>query len=99
MDQLLKLHKELAEGKKEVDGMKSDIKVLEQELKAQDLMLQGQAPKIVVSDTGGTHVSNAWCCLELRVQYYSIYGIVLSAYHFDLKNPMGQKIDSLWTGI
>ena len=59
MDQLLKLHKELAEGKKEVDGMKSDIKVLEQELKAQDLMLQGQAPKIVVSDTGGTHVSNA----------------------------------------
>jgi len=48
MDQLLKLHKELAEGKKEVDGMKSDIKVLEQELKAQDLMLQGQAPKIVV---------------------------------------------------
>ena len=56
MDQLLKLHKELAEGKKEVDGMKSDIKVLEQELKAQDLMLQGQAPKIVVSDT---HVSNA----------------------------------------
>ena len=64
MDQLLKLHKELAEGKKEVDGMKSDIKVLEQELKAQDLMLQGQAPKIVVS---GTHVSNAWYCLELRV--------------------------------
>lgn len=51
MDQLLKLHKELAEGKKEVDGMKSDIKVLEQELKAQDLMLQGQAPKIVVSDS------------------------------------------------
>ena len=96
MDQLLKLHKELAEGKKEVDGMKSDIKVLEQELKAQDLMLQGQAPKIVVSDTGGTHVSNAWYCLELRVQYYSI---VLSAYHFHLKNPMGQRIDSLWTGI
>ena len=83
MDQLLKLHKELAEGKKEVDGMKSDIKVLEQELKAQDLMLQGQAPKIVVS---GTHVlCNAWYCLELRVQYYSI---VLSACHFHLKNPI-----------
>ena len=56
MDQLLKLHKELAEGKKEVDGMKSDIKVLEQELKAQDLMLQGQAPKIVVSGTQRYHI-------------------------------------------
>ena len=49
MDQLLKLNKELSEGKKEVDGIKNNIKDLEQELKAQELMMQSHAPKLVVS--------------------------------------------------
>jgi len=47
MDQLLKLNKELSEGKKEVDGIKNNIKDLEQELKAQELMMQSHAPKLV----------------------------------------------------
>ena len=49
MDQLLKLNKELSEGKKEVDGIKNNIKDLEQELKAQELMMQSHTPKLVVS--------------------------------------------------
>merc|ERR1719245_1059983 len=47
MDQLLKLNRELSEGKKEVDGIKNNIKDLEQELKAQELMMQSHAPKLV----------------------------------------------------
>jgi len=47
MDQLLKLNKELTEGKQEVDGIKGDIKSMEQELKKQEIMMKGHTPKLV----------------------------------------------------
>ena len=49
MDQLLKLSKELTDGKQEVDGIKENIKSLEKELKKQEIMMKAHAPKLVVS--------------------------------------------------
>ena len=48
MDQLLKLNKELTEGKQEVDGIKENIKSMEQELKKQEIMMKAHTPKLVV---------------------------------------------------
>ena len=55
MDQLLKLNKELTEGKQEVDGIKGDIKSMEQELKKQEIMMKGHTPKLVVSNKCSTY--------------------------------------------
>ena len=86
MDQLLKLHKELAEGKKEVDGMKSDIKVLEQELKAQDLMLQGQAPKIVVSGSFlYAHITYKKCLMLFGIERTILVLTALQSHNFNDK--------------
>ena len=49
MEQLLKLKNELAEGRREVDGIKGDVRLMEQEIKAQELMIRGQPSKMVVS--------------------------------------------------
>ena len=43
------LKTELNNGKREVDGMKTDIKSMQQELKAQEMMIQRSMPKILVS--------------------------------------------------
>jgi len=47
MDQLLKLSKELTDGKQEVDGIKENIKSMEKELKKQEIMMKAHAPKLV----------------------------------------------------
>lgn len=47
MEQLLKLKNELAEGRREVDGIKGDVRLMEQEIKAQELMIRGQPSKMV----------------------------------------------------
>ena len=49
MEQLLKLKNELAEGRREVDGIKGDVRLMEKEIKAQELMIRGQPSKMVVS--------------------------------------------------
>ena len=56
------LKTELNNGKREVDGMKTDIKSMQQELKAQEMMIQRSMPKILVS------------CLLLRKQKFSFKG-------------------------
>jgi len=47
MEQFLMLKTELNNGKREVDGMKTDIKSMQQELKAQEMMIQRSMPKIL----------------------------------------------------
>ena len=49
MEQLLKLKNELSEGRKEVEGIKGDVRQMEQELKAQDMLLKNTPSKMVVS--------------------------------------------------
>jgi len=48
MDQLLKLNKQLAEGKKEVEEMRIDIKGLETTLKQQEIIMQSEEKRVVV---------------------------------------------------
>ena len=62
MEQFLMLKTELNNGKREVDGMKTDIKSMQQELKAQEMMIQRSMPKILVS------------CLLRRKQKFSFKG-------------------------
>ena len=50
MEQLLKLKNELSEGRKEVEGIKGDVRHMEQELKAQDMLLKNTPSKMVVSE-------------------------------------------------
>lgn len=47
MEQLLKLKNELSEGRKEVEGIKGDVRQMEQELKAQDMLLKNTPSKMV----------------------------------------------------
>jgi len=47
MEQLLKLKNELSEGRKEVDGIKGDVRQMEQELKAQEMLLKSAPQKMV----------------------------------------------------
>ena len=49
MEQLLKLKNELSEGRREVDGIKGDVRQMEQELKAQEMLLKSAPSKMVVS--------------------------------------------------
>ena len=48
MEQLLKLKNELSEGRKEEDGIKGDVRQMEQELKAQEMLLKSAPQKMVV---------------------------------------------------
>ena len=48
MEQLLKLKNELSEGRKEVDGIKGDVRQMEQQLKAQEMLLKSAPQKMVV---------------------------------------------------
>ena len=61
MEQLLKLKNELSEGRKEVEGIKGDVRQMEQELKAQDMLLKNTPSKMVVSSESiPGHVTIMW---------------------------------------
>lgn len=61
MEQLLKLKNELSEGRKEVEGIKGDVRQMEQELKAQDMMLKNTPSKMVVSTESIPCVMSPFC--------------------------------------
>ena len=70
MEQLLKLKNELSEGRKEVEGIKGDVRQMEQELKAQDMLLKNTPSKMVVStESIPGHVTiNAFCREEFEFE-------------------------------